>query len=69
MGNYLSTLFCVLIFSGLIPIASKNIKLIRTNIYKVLQFIRINLPSLNGTSVRGATYFNHLKMIKSYSFT
>ena len=33
-------------------------KLIRTNISKVLQFIRINLPSVNGTSI-GPTYFNH----------
>ena len=30
-------------------IASKRIKLMRTNIYKVLQFIRVNLPSVNGT--------------------
>ena len=32
--------------SGLIPIASGQIKLKRTNIYKVLQFIRVNLPSV-----------------------
>ena len=35
---------------------SKRIKLIRINIYKVLQFIRVNLPSVNGALIGGATY-------------
>ena len=59
MGNYLSTFFSVLIFIRIDPnihIASKRIKLIRTNIYKVLQFIRVNLPSLNGALNGGPTY-------------
>ena len=37
--------FCVLFLTGL----CERIKLIRTNIYKVLQFIKVNLPSVNGT--------------------
>ena len=32
-------------------IVSKWIKLIQTNIYKVLQFIRVNLPSVNGALI------------------
>ena len=51
VGNYLSTFFCVFIFIRIYPnlhIASKRIKPIRTNIYKVLQFIRVNLPGING---------------------
>ena len=42
-------------------IASKRIKLIRTNIHKVLQFIRVNLPSVNGLNLRPNLSFNHLK--------
>ena len=46
-GNYLSTFFCLLIFIRIDPnlcIESEQIKLeILTNIYKVLQFIRVNL--------------------------
>ena len=51
LGNYLSTFFCVLSFIRIDPnlhIASKRIKLIPTNIYKVLQFIRVNLPGIKG---------------------
>ena len=59
LGNYLSTFFCVLIFIRIDPnlrIVSKRIKLIRTNIYKVLQFIRVNFPNVNGTLIGGPTY-------------
>ena len=58
LGNYLSTFFCVLIFIRIDPnldIASKRIKLIQTNIYKVLQFIRINLLSVNGALIGSPT--------------
>ena len=37
-------------------IASKRIKLIQTNFYKVLQFIRVNLPSVNGDLIGDPTY-------------
>ena len=50
---------CVLIFVRIDPslrIASKPIKLIRTNIYKVLQFIRVNLPGVNGDLIGDPTY-------------
>ena len=59
LGNYLSTFFCVLIFIRIDPnlhIASKRIKLIRTNIYKVLQFVRVNLPSVKGALIGGPAY-------------
>ena len=59
LGNYLSTFFCVLIFIQIDPnlrTASKRIKLIRTIIYKVLQFIRANLPGVNGALIGGPTY-------------
>ena len=59
LGNYLSNFFCVLIFIRIdrnLHIASKLIKLIRTNIYIVLQFIRVNLPSVNGALIGGPTY-------------
>ena len=52
LGNYLFTVFCVLILIRIDPnlhIASKRIKLIRTNICKVLQFIKVmyqSIPSL-----------------------
>ena len=46
-----------------------SIKLTRTNIYKVLQFIRVNLSSVNGLNWRPNLSFNNLKMIKSCSFT
>ena len=53
MGNSIFIhFFCVLIFIRIDPnlcVDSKRIKLIRTNIYKVLQFITVNLPSVNGT--------------------
>ena len=64
-GNYLFTFFCLLIFILIDPslrIASKRIKLIRTIIYKVLQFIRANLPSVNGALIGGPTYL----LIKFY---
>ena len=74
LGNYLSTIFRVLIFVQIDPnlrIASKQIKRqIRTNIYKVLQFIRVNLHSVNVALIVGPTYsFNHLEMIKLCGFT
>ena len=75
LGNLIFIhLFCVLIFILIDPnlrIASKRIKLIRTNIYKVLQFIRVNLPIiLTGLNWRpNLSFFFHLKMIKSCSFT
>ena len=56
---YLSTFFCVLIFIRIDPnlrIASEQIKLILTNIYKVLQFIRLNLPSVKGALIGEPTY-------------
>ena len=59
LGDYLSTFLCVLIFIRVDPnlhIVSKRIKLIRTNIYKVLQFSRVNLPSVNGALIEGPTY-------------
>ena len=50
-AKYLPTFFCVLIVIRVDPnrilflrIAYKQIKLIRTNIYKSLQFIRVNWP-------------------------
>ena len=65
LGNYLSTFFCVLIFIRIdrnLHIASKRIEPIRTNICKVLQFIRVNLPGVNRALI-------NLKVIKSCSFT
>ena len=59
LGNYLYTFFCVLMFIQIDPnlhIASKRFKLIQTNIYKVLQFIRVNLPSVKGALIGGPTY-------------
>ena len=48
--------FCVLIFIRFDPnlrIAPKQIYLIRINIYKVLQVIRVNLPSVSGALITG----------------
>ena len=61
LGDYFFTFFCVLIFIRIDPnlhIASKRIKLIRTNICKVLQFIRVSLPSVKGQGalIGGPTY-------------
>ena len=56
MGNYLSTFFCVLIFIRIDPnlhVASKRIKLIRTNIYKAMQFIKVNFPGVNRALIGG----------------
>ena len=62
---------CVLIFVRIVPnlhIASKGNKLIPTN--KILQFTRVNLPSVNVDLIGDPTYlFNHLKIIKFCSFT
>ena len=57
VGAYLGNLIFIHFFLRIhfypdwshLRIASKRIKLIRTNIYKVLQLIRISLPSVNGT--------------------
>ena len=60
LGNYLFTFFCVLIFIWIdlnLHIASKRIKPIQTNIYKVSQFIRVNLPSVNGALIGGQLIF------------
>ena len=54
LGNYVSTFFWVLIFIRIDPnhhIASKRIKPIWTNIYNILHFIRVNLPSVNGALI------------------
>ena len=59
LGNYLSTFICGLMFIRIDPnlhIVSRWIKLIRTNIYKVLQFIVVNLPKW-GLNWRDPTYF------------
>ena len=59
LGNYLSTFFCILIVIRIDPnlhVVSKRIKLIRTDIYKVLQFIRVNLPTVNRALIGGPTY-------------
>ena len=55
MAKYLSTFLCVLIFTRIDPnrilflrIASKRIKVIRINIYTVLEFTRVNLRSVIG---------------------
>ena len=51
--------FCVLIFIRIDPnlhTVSKRIKLLRTNIYKVLQFIRVILPAVNRALIGGPTY-------------
>ena len=45
LGNYFSAYWFLF---GLIPLSKKRIKPILTNIYKVLQFIRVNLPGVNG---------------------
>ena len=53
MGNLIFIHFFLHIyfirFDPNLGIAPKKILLIRTNIYKVLQFIRLNLPSVNET--------------------
>ena len=55
LAKYLSIFFSVSIFFRIDPnqmlflrIASKQIKLIQTNIYTFLQFTRVNLHNVNG---------------------
>ena len=65
--KYLSTFSCVLIFIRIDPnripflrITSKRIKLIRTNIYKLFQVIKVNLHSLNRAKRPCVTFWSEL---------
>ena len=61
LGNYLFTVFCVLIFIQIdsdLHIASKRIKLIRTNMYKVLQFNRVMYQSIQSLTIPPGNFFD-----------
>ena len=50
-------LVCLRVFPVKMPFQGNLTNTYKENIYKILQFIRVNLPGVNGALIGGPTYF------------